>query len=135
MIAAESYVFITTAEVHVFLSSWRERAGVLRSEGDERGATLIERRANEVEAWLRGKADAALTPRSASEATGYSEDHIRRQLSHGELRNVGGKGKPLVRRGDLRPKRPSTLVETNTDAYDVDADVRSLQIRRGEQSV
>jgi hypothetical protein len=128
----DSYVFVTSAECDTFLSNWRGLAQTLRQEGDERGAALIDRRAAELDAWLHDQAGAAASVQTAAAATGYSEDHLRRQITRGEVPNVGVKHKPAIRRGDLRPKHARSLAPPGKQSYNANADIRLLQIRRGE---
>jgi len=125
------YLFITKEEVERFVADWRRLANTLRSEFDERGASLIEKRAQEVESWFSSMAEDEITIGVASQATGYSADHLRRTIGSGELANAGVRGKPRVRRGDLRPKRIPIATKDRTK-YDVTADVRALRVRRGE---
>ena len=130
--APERFFFISDIEATEFLDTLRRRAKMLRAELDERGAALLEKHAAEVEAFLFSWQDECVSVRDAAAATGYSEDHIRRQIRSGALANHGAKHKPRVRRGDLRPKRTRHVAAQDTTAYDVNADIRSLQIRRGE---
>jgi hypothetical protein len=127
-----AFVFLATEEIEGFLKGWRSLATTLRTEFDERGAAVIERRAHELENWIAAKSEDAVSVADASDATGYSPDHIRRQLSSGNLPNVGEPGRPRIRRGDLRPKRGRKLAASAAESYDVAADVRALRIRRGE---
>ena len=83
------FVFLTTGEIDELLTGWRQRAGILRDELDERGANIIEKRARELEEWFATKSNESVSVAEASDATGYSQDHLRRQLSSGELRNAG----------------------------------------------
>jgi hypothetical protein len=129
------YVFLSTGEIDELLAGWRARACALRDELDERGAALLERRAHELEAWFATKRSESVSVAEASDATGYSEDHLRRQLSSGELRNAGERGRPRLRRGDLRPKGGRRLARGKSASYDLGADARSLGIRRGAKAV
>ena len=126
------FVFVTTEEIGEFLAGWRKLAATLRDELDERAAAGIERRARELEDWITAKGNEVVSVALASEATGYSPDHLRRQLSTGELRNAGERGNPRLRRSDLRPKGARRLAGVKRESYDPIADARSLkEIRRG----
>ena len=126
------FVFVTTQEIEDLLSGWRSVAGVLRDEADERGAAIIERRARELADWFAAKGNETVSVADASEATRYSPDHLRRQLSSGDLKNVGERGRPRIRRSDLQPKRFQRLARSKSQSYDPIADVRALkEIRRG----
>jgi hypothetical protein len=127
-----AWVFLTTAEIRGFLDERRSEAATLRRNYDERGAALIERVLGEIDSFLQVKAEEPIAVGDAATATGFSADHLRRQVSSGELKNLGVPNKPAVRRGDLRPKRKKTLASEKTDSYDVGADVLALRIRRGE---
>src|SRR6478609_4213440 len=125
------FLFLTEEEIGRFLTGWRELAATLREELDERGSALTEKRARELEEWLATKRGESVSIAEASDATGYSTDHLRRQLGTGELQNAGERGKPRVRRGDLRPKGGRRLAPAKGESYDPNADVRSLRNRRG----
>jgi hypothetical protein len=130
--ADTGFVFLTRHEIDEFLKRWRSLAGLLRDELDERGAAIIERRACELENWVATKGNESVSVADASDATGYSPDHLRRQLSSGELQNAGERGKLRVRRADLRPKGGQRLARAKAETYDPIADVRALrEIRRG----
>ena len=55
-----------------------------------------------LERW-RNRAD-HLRRVQAAEESGYTPDHISRLIAEKRIKNVGRKGKPLVRRGDLPRK-------------------------------
>ena len=131
-IAENTYVFLTIGEVRAFVAQRRADAETLRRYCDERGAALAEAFTAELESFLRVKAEETVSVGDAAHATGFSADHLRRQLSTGELHNAGIPQKPAIRRSDLRPKRNKPLARENVESYDVAADVRALRIRRGE---
>ena len=128
----EMYVFLTTAEIASFVASLHAEAATLRPYLDERGAALTEKLAAEFQFFLDSKAAEALTVAEAARATGFSEDHLRRQLSAGALPNAGVPRRPAITRGALRPKGKKSLAAGDPASYDVDSDVRSLLNRRGE---
>lgn len=83
---------------------WRDDAARLATYGDDRVAGVIKRLADELEAALRGLADEPLTLSQAALESGFSKDRLRHLVSSGELVNVGRKGSPRLRRGDLPRK-------------------------------
>jgi len=85
--------------------------------------------ANELEAALRDEADELLTLSQAAAESGYSEDHLGRELRAGRIPNAGRPGAPRVRRVDL-PKKPRRLSAGEPHAYDPVADARSLLASR-----
>jgi hypothetical protein len=68
-----------------------------------------------------GKA-ALLTLRQAAEVSGYSEDHLGRQVLQGKIPNAGRKGSPRIKTGDL----PRRIVRTGPRLYDPVTDARNL---------
>lgn len=46
-----------------------------------------------------------LSLREAALLSGYSADHLRREISRGYIANAGRKGNPAIRRGDV-PRKP-----------------------------
>jgi len=85
---------------------WRSDAETLASY-DERLAAVARRHADELDASLASLADDVLDLKAAAKASGYSTDRLRHMIADGDLPNVGRKGAPRVRRGDL-PKKPGT---------------------------
>ena len=83
---------------------WRQEAGVLRRRGAANQADALESCADELEAWERERALEALTLEDAERESGYSYSALEKMVRRGELENVGEKGRPRVRRGDLPRK-------------------------------
>ena len=126
------FVFLTSDEINQFIDEWTSLAATLRSEFDERGAAIIEKRAREFQAWIGAKRDDLVSVNTASDASGFSADHLRRQLGLGDLKNAGERRRPRLRRGDLRPKGFQRLARSKSQSYDAIADARALkEIRRG----
>lgn len=46
-----------------------------------------------------------LSVKEAALLSGYSEDHLRREIARGQIANAGKKGKPAIRRADV-PRKP-----------------------------
>lgn len=53
----------------------------------------------------------ALTLERAARESGYSKDHISRLITEGRLDNLGKRGAPRTRRGDL-PRKPKPAERT-----------------------
>jgi hypothetical protein len=106
--------------------AWRALAELLRTNGAEQAARATEARADELEAALRLQDDSIITLAQAAAASGYSADHLSREVREGRLRNVGRKGAPRIRRADL-PRKPAARLAAHRPAlYDPVADARSL---------
>lgn len=88
------------------LTRWRTRAEELRPYAAP-AAEAFTRAADELDAEIRTAADESLGLSDAARESGYSERRLRELVAGGELENVGRKGSPRFRRGDLphRPKR------------------------------
>jgi hypothetical protein len=83
---------------------WREEAIVLRKRGAAGQAEVLESCAAELEAWKHQRALEALTLDEAERESGYTYSALEKMVRRGELENVGAKGRPRVRRGDLPRK-------------------------------
>jgi hypothetical protein len=108
---------------HPLAQKWREQAASYEGDG-QLGAALLRRVANELETYELERTNQPLTLDEAADVSGFHRDHIARLLAQEEngLENVGRKGAPLVRRGDLpmKGRRKSTatsaIVKTVEDA-------------------
>ena len=96
-------------------SRWRDRAQGCREIGDERGALMYTKLAEELEEALRDSDGALLTLAEASRRSGYSADHLARLIKQGALRDYGRKHAPLVRETELpkKPRSPALTAATN----------------------
>ncbi len=83
---------------------WRQQSAAYDRDGQP-GARLLARCADELEEALRASDDASLTLTEAARVSGYSTDHLRRELREGHIPNAGRKHAPRIRRGDL-PRKP-----------------------------
>ena len=83
---------------------WRQEAAVLRRRGAEGQAAALESCAKELEAWEAKHALEALSLEEAERESGYTYSALEKMVRRGELANVGAKGRPRVRRGDLPRK-------------------------------
>ncbi len=86
---------------------WRKQAATLRAFKAEPQAAVLEKAAAELDDALRTQRDEPLTLPAAALECGYSAEHLGRLIRTGTLDNVGRKGSPRVRRGDL-PRKAST---------------------------
>lgn len=113
------------------IARWRRCAAALQRYGPE-AAAVLEDVADELEAFDCQHAGETLTLLQASVASGYSRDHISRMISEKRIKNVGRKGKPLVRRSDL-PRKPNKPVEArraNGDGAAGGPDLATEMLRR-----
>ena len=85
---------------------WRAEADILRRRGAVAQAEALESCAIELEEYERERALEALTLEQAETESGYSYSALEKMIRRGELLNIGKRGSPRVRRGDL-PKKPT----------------------------
>ena len=86
---------------------WREEAALHKRRGTLAPvAAILEACATEQEAFDREHALEALTLEQAAAESGYSYSALEKLVRRRELVNVGQKGAPRVRRGDL-PRKPT----------------------------
>ncbi len=83
------------------LSQWRADAERLRTWGCGDQAAILERCADELEAYTATEADATLSLDEAAAASGYSVAHLRRLIARGVLDDVGTNGVVALRQQDL----------------------------------
>jgi hypothetical protein len=84
---------------------WRSEAKILHRRGADEQAVVLESCANEVEEEGRLFSLETLNLEQAVAESGYSYSALQKMVSDGTIQNVGKKGAPRVRRGDL-PKKP-----------------------------
>ena len=89
------------------------------------GAALLAEVLSDVETLFRTEASQELTIGEAADVSGYSTDHIARQLRQGALQNVGARHRPRVRRGDL-PLKPKSLRSSPPTAIVPDTSRRQI---------
>jgi hypothetical protein len=85
-------------------AQWRRDAASLGAYGASEQAQTLLKCASDVEAAEREHALETLTIENAAGISGFSYSSLQKKLASGELENVGAKGSPRVRRGDL-PKK------------------------------
>lgn len=105
--------------------TWRRRAQEMRRFGALPNAASFEVAADELEAALRDENDQPLTLGQAAAESGYSEDHLGRELRLGRIPNAGKRHAPRIRRADL-PRKPRHSSARPFGEYDPVADARSL---------
>ena len=88
----------------LLLDRWRAEVEILRRRGAQSQADVLASCAVELEEFERARAFEALPLAQASAESGFSYSALQKMLADNELPNVGRKGKPLVRRGDLPRK-------------------------------
>jgi hypothetical protein len=86
------------------VEQWRTDAALLRRRGAPDQADTMESLAAELEQRAREHQLEALALEQATAESGYSYSAISKMVAKGELANVGKKGAPRVRRGDLPRK-------------------------------
>lgn len=87
------------------VTTWRERAAFLESLGATTGARAFTLAAKELDEALASRDDELLNLRQAAEESGYTDDHLGRQVRDGKIPNSGRENAPKIRRGDL-PRKP-----------------------------
>ena len=117
---------------------WRIEAETLRKRGATGEAVTLESCADDLERVLKNWQDQLLTLEQAARETGYSAEHLRRQVRGGQLsaeRGEGAKSHIKIRRGDL-PAKPRRDRSTSPDIpYDPIEDARSIAQRLGGSHV
>ena len=95
---------------------------MFRLHGHDATASTCELHAAELEAALRDAEAEELTMAESVIASRYSERRLRELVAVGALENVGKKGSPRFRRGDL-PKKPRGR---SCSGYDVEVHAREI---------
>ena len=120
------------------ISQWREEVDTLRKRGATTQAVTLESCADEMEAALKDWQEQLLTPEQAAKETGYSAEHLRRQVRGGRLsakRGEGAKSHIKIRRRDL-PAKPRGDRGASPDVpYSPIEDARSIAQRLGGSHV
>ncbi len=107
--------------LELLASRWLSDAAVLEAALDERGASLFRLHASELQAAIRSAEDEELTLGDAAKVSGYSQRRLRELIAEGAIDNVGAKGRPRVRRGNL-PRKPTKVA----GGFDADAEARAV---------
>ena len=96
---------------------WLQRAADLEPYAPA-AAEAFRRAAGELEVAIRDESEAVMNLAQAAVESGYSIDHLAREIRTGRLPNVGRRGAPRVRRGDL-PKKPCLRTDPTTGMVNV----------------
>ncbi|MGH7628447.1 MAG: hypothetical protein ACREOF_03500 [Gemmatimonadales bacterium] len=87
------------------VARWRDEAAPFQTRGARAATEAAESYATELEAWSREHELEAITLEQAAAESGYTYSALEKMVRRKELPNVGRKGAPRVRRGDL-PRKP-----------------------------
>ncbi|MDB4916297.1 MAG: hypothetical protein JWM95_3941 [Gemmatimonadetes bacterium] len=99
------------------LAKWEQRRAEWRGLGVQvNGTAIADELLADLHALSQANALEELTLREAALLSGYSVDHLQRLVSSGQLENVGRKGRPRVRRGDLPVKPGHRLPSTEPES-------------------
>lgn len=101
-------VVVSAEAVLTLCAGWRERATFLRRYGADASAKTLEEVAGELESLAASDGEQLLTLTDAARLSGYSADHLGRELRAGRLPNAGRRNAPKIRRADL-PQKPAHL--------------------------
>jgi hypothetical protein len=105
---------------------WRLVATDLRRWGGAVPAEAIERCAAELQEAIEAEQSRLLTLDEAAVISGYSRDHLGRQVSTGRIPNAGRRHAPRIRIADLPKKAGKILALPKSAQYDPAADARDL---------
>lgn len=108
---------------------WRSKAEGLRPFA-EPVARAFEQAADDLQAVVDAEDAVLLTLEEAASLSGYSTDHLARQVRAGTIQNAGRKGAPRVRARDL--PRKAAVARRSPAPYDPAADARELLSARRE---
>lgn len=111
------------------VGAWRKEAAVLRKRHDERGATLLEQNADELELAIAAHLDEPITAAQAQAEGLCSDEAVYRALKEGRAENVGTPTRPMVRRGQVprgRKGRPASFGSATIRAAETALERRGL---------
>jgi hypothetical protein len=98
-----------------FMGRWSQRADELkRLAANVDGQKVIAELLAELALLFREEDSQALTLREAAQVSGYSPDHLGREVRAGRIPNVGRRNAPRIRRGDL-PRKPGRLLSSQPE--------------------
>ncbi len=117
---------------HPLAQKWRQEADQNERRGLKEVANFARSFADELDIYERERGLETLSLSQAAVESGRHPDTIARYIADGELENVGKKGSPLVRRGDLveRLKKPTHRKKTprpTSGEPDLNARVKAAQ--------
>jgi len=95
-----------------FIGRWSQRADELkRLAANVDGHKVITEMLTDLELLFREEDSEELTLQKAAHESGYSPDHLGREVRAGRIPNVGRPKAPRIRRGDL-PRKPGRLLSS-----------------------
>lgn len=94
-------------------AKWSQNLAVFSRYGIETPERIVREFLADLESLERASSVEAVTLKEASLIGGYSIDHLQRLVASQQIENVGRKGKPRIRRGDV-PTRPGHRLPTDT---------------------
>ena len=98
-----------------FVGRWSQRADDLkRLAANVDGQRLIAELLAELALLFREEDSQALNLQEAAQESGYSPDHLGREVRAGRIPNVGRRNAPRIRRGDL-PRKPGRLLSSQPE--------------------
>jgi hypothetical protein len=112
---------------------WRNEAEILHRRGADEQAAVLESCASELEQEGRRFSLEALTLEQAAESSGFSYSALQKMVRYGTIPNVGKKGAPRIRRGDL-PKKPGAGGESRGGELDLAELVLAGKMQAGDFS-
>ncbi len=92
---------MNTGALERLVATWRHEAELFARRGLKRESRFCESFAAELEAGIRAWLDEALPYEEAAGEVGIKYDALRKRVERGLYPNVGTRGTPRVRRGDL----------------------------------
>ncbi len=99
-------------------AGWRKDADLLRNHGAVEAAVTSEKHAREVIEAVKRAEGEHLTLAESATASGYSKRRLSELIADETIPNVGRKGAPRIRRGDLprKAKAPSNGFDAGAEA-------------------
>ena len=103
--------------LHELLAKWQARQEDWHRLGVQvGGAAVADEILTDLHAMMGASALEPLTLREAAMLSGYTVDHLQRLVAAGQLENIGRKGRPRIRRGDLPVKPGHRLPSDEPDS-------------------
>lgn len=91
--------------IRELVENWREKAESFRAYEADQLAAACERHADQLEAAAAARRLDTVTLEEASRIGGYSYSHLQHLVAEETIPNVGSKGSPRIRRGNV-PVKP-----------------------------
>jgi hypothetical protein len=108
---------------HDLVAKWTSRRQEwVRFRAQVDGGAICDELLSDFGAFLTASQSTLLTLRQAAATSGYSEEHLGRQVLQGKIPNAGRKGSPRIRAGDL----PRRARRSGPRLYDPTSDAQAL---------